>query len=53
MMALIQASSYHGPIGIINEDFADDAADGLKLNMKGLKTILESLGDIGAAETYQ
>ena len=52
MMRIIQASSYRGPIGIINEDFADDAADGLKLNMNGLKTILKSLGENKAAETY-
>ena len=52
MMRIIQASSYRGPIGIINEDFADDPADGLKLNMNGLKTILKSLGDNKAAETY-
>lgn len=52
MMRIIQTSSYHGPIGIINEDFSEDAADGLKLNMKGLKAILKSLGDNKAAETY-
>ncbi len=52
MMHIIQNSSYNGPIGIINEDFAEDAMDGLRLNMKGLKTILKSLGDNKATETY-
>lgn len=52
MMRIIQNSSYNGPIGIIHKDFAEDAAEGLKLNMKGLKNILESMGDKAALKTY-
>lgn len=37
MMKIIEKSDYSGPIGIINEDFAPDAEDGLKMNMEGLK----------------
>lgn len=37
MMKIIEQSSYAGPIGIINEDFAPDAKDGLKMNMEGLR----------------
>jgi sugar phosphate isomerase/epimerase len=37
MMKIIEESGYHGPIGIINEDFAADAKDGLLINMEGLK----------------
>jgi sugar phosphate isomerase/epimerase len=52
MIQIIQASSYQGPIGIINEDFAEDAKDGLQMNMDGLKTILESLGYKKTVATY-
>ena len=37
MMKIIEESNYSGPIGIINEDFAPDAEDGLKLYMEGIK----------------
>lgn len=37
MMKIIEDSDYSGPVGIINEDFAVDAKDGLKMNMEGLK----------------
>jgi sugar phosphate isomerase/epimerase len=52
MMRLISKSSYKGPIGIINENFAADAADGLQLNMDGIKQILERMGDVKAAKSY-
>ena len=37
MMKIIESSSYSGPIGIINEDFAKDAKDGLLMNLEGLQ----------------
>jgi len=40
MMKIIEESDYTGPIGIINEDFAPDAEDGLEMNMEGLKKYL-------------
>ncbi|SMD16200.1 Sugar phosphate isomerase/epimerase [Pedobacter nyackensis] len=43
LMRTIMNSSYKGPIGIINESFAPDAEDGLMMNMKGIKEILEKL----------
>lgn len=46
MMRIIRDSSYDGPIGIINESFAPDAADGLKLNIQGLQEISERLGEV-------
>lgn len=52
MIELIWKSKYKGPIGIINEDTAPDAEVGLKMNMSGLKTILESIGDKTSAATY-
>lgn len=53
MMSIIQNSSYDGPIGIINEDFAADAAHGLKLNMEGIQEVLERLGDVKGWCSYQ
>lgn len=52
MMRLILNSNYKGPIGIINENFAPDAADGLQLNMDGIKEILGRIGDVKGAQTY-
>jgi len=52
MINIVRKSSYRGPIGIINEDFAPDAEDGLKMNMEGLKNILKNLGDTKTLETY-
>ncbi len=37
MMKIIENSTYRGPIGIINEDFANDAKEGLLMNLKGLE----------------
>jgi sugar phosphate isomerase/epimerase len=37
LMKLIEESGYKGPIGIINEDFAPDARDGLMINLKGIE----------------
>ncbi len=52
MMNIIQESSYDGPIGIINEDFAEDAKDGLEINMRGIQEILNELGDEKGLSTY-
>lgn len=53
MMRIIKESSYDGPIGIINEDFAEDARDGLEINIHGIQEILKSLGDKKALSTYE
>ncbi|KAA0990387.1 sugar phosphate isomerase/epimerase family protein [Dyadobacter aurulentus] len=53
MMRIIQKSSYKGPIGIINEEFAPDAEEGLKINIEGLKKILTELGDRDAVRSYK
>jgi hypothetical protein len=53
MIDIVRKSSYRGPIGIINEDFAPDAEDGLKMNMEGLKNILKELGETKALQSYQ
>ncbi|MFT3704068.1 MAG: TIM barrel protein [Agriterribacter sp.] len=52
MMNIIWKSSYKGPIGIINENFAPDAEAGLQLNMNGLKKVLKELNDTKALATY-
>ncbi|MFN5422767.1 MAG: sugar phosphate isomerase/epimerase family protein [bacterium] len=52
MIRIIRNSKYTGPIGIINEDTHPDAETGLKMNMDGLKKILETIGDKRAAKTY-
>jgi sugar phosphate isomerase/epimerase len=41
MMKIIEESDYSGPIGIINEDFAADAKDGLIMNLEGLNKYAE------------
>ena len=40
LIQTIHKSGYKGPIGIINENFAEDAKVGLEMNMNGLKHIL-------------
>ena len=52
MLRIVWKSSYHGPIGLINENTAPDAKEGLLLNMNGLKKILGELGDKVALKTY-
>jgi sugar phosphate isomerase/epimerase len=52
MMQIIEQSNYSGPIGIINEDFAPDAEDGLKMNMEGLKKYLMGENNKAALKTY-
>ena len=53
MIRLIAESSYHGPVGIINEDTHPDAATGLAININGLKNILQTLGYTKAVSTYR
>ena len=53
MIEMVWKSKYEGPIGIINEDTHPDAEIGLRMNMSGLKNILESIGDKAAAATYK
>ena len=52
MINIIWKSTYKGPIGIINENFAPDAKDGLQLNMTGLQKVLKQIGDAKALATY-
>jgi hypothetical protein len=52
MMKIIEESAYDGPIGIINEDFAPDARDGLLMNMEGIKKYLKGQNNNQALDTY-
>lgn len=52
MMKIIEESDYSGPVGIINEDFAPDAEDGLKMNMEGLRKYLMGTNNKAALKTY-
>lgn len=52
MIRIIRKSNYPGPIGIINEDTDPDAEVGLRMNMDGLKKILENLGEKRIVKTY-
>ena len=51
MLRIIRNSKYNGPIGIINEEFAPDAEEGLKMNMEGLKKLAATLGDKEAVKS--
>ncbi len=53
MMGIILKSSYSGSIGIINENVAPDAADGLKIDMEGIKKVLKKLGDKEGLKSYK
>ena len=52
MIKIIGGSSYHGPIGVINENTDPDAETGLTMNIEGLKRILKTLRFEGALKTY-
>lgn len=52
MMQMIRKSGYKGPIGIINENFAADARDGLLINIEGMKKVLKEIKDKKALATY-
>jgi sugar phosphate isomerase/epimerase len=53
MIRVVRNSKYKGPVGIINEETAPDALDGLTMNIDGLKKILKELGDEAALQTYR
>lgn len=53
MIEIVANSGYVGPIGILNHDRERDAKKGLETEMDGLKTILSTLGDVNALETYR
>jgi sugar phosphate isomerase/epimerase len=53
MIRIIAESNYNGTLGIINENTAPDAEEGLKMNMEGLKVILQSLGYTQVLKTYK
>jgi hypothetical protein len=52
MIRVVYESSYHGPIGIINEDTDPDAEKGLQMNMAGLKKVLKNIGATAQANTF-
>jgi sugar phosphate isomerase/epimerase len=52
MLRTVRDSGFRGPIGIINTDRKGDAEAGLKLNIEGLKRLLQQLGDTKALQTY-
>ena len=52
MIRLVKDSGYDGPVGIINEETAPDARDGLTMNMEGLQKVLALIGDEAALRTY-
>lgn len=51
MMEAIKRSGYNGPIGILGHREELDAAESVKLNLLGMKKVLEQMGD-EAAKTY-
>jgi hypothetical protein len=51
MMETIQRAGYHGPIGIINHRENLAAEDALRMNLEGMKKVLQRMGD-EAAKTY-
>ncbi len=52
MIGLIRRSGYDGPVGIIDHREELDAEESLRLNLTGLKSVLEKLGETKAASTY-
>lgn len=52
MMRIVKNSKYRGPVGIINEDTAPDAEEGLMMNINGLKKVLKQMNDNEALKTY-
>ncbi|WP_229214113.1 sugar phosphate isomerase/epimerase family protein [Dyadobacter flavalbus] len=53
MMQIVKNSTYRGPVGIINEETAPDAEEGLTMNISGLKKVLKQMDDKEALKTYQ
>lgn len=52
MIAEILRSGYAGPIGILDHRPELDSEESLRLNLTGLKAVLETLGESKAASTY-
>lgn len=52
MIGLIRRSGYDGPVGIIDHREELDAEESLRLNLTGLRSVLEKLGETKAASTY-
>jgi sugar phosphate isomerase/epimerase len=52
MLDIIRASDYSGPIGILGHRAELDAAESLRLNLDGLKKLLQQIGD-EAWKTYE
>jgi len=52
MLKTLKLSGYNGPIGILGHVETADAKVILEGNLKGLKSLLESMGDKAALATY-
>jgi len=52
MLKTVRDSGFHGPIGIISTDRKGDAETSLKMNLEGLKKLLQQMGDTEALRTY-
>ena len=52
LLKVILDSSYDGPIGIIDHREQLDAEESLQQNLTGLKSVLQDLGQKGAAESF-
>jgi hypothetical protein len=53
MIGIIRNSGYDGPIGIIGHREELDAEESLRLNLTGLRSVLQQRGDTAAAATYE
>ena len=53
LIGLIRDSGYNGPIGIIGHREELDAEESLKLNLTGLKSVLDRLHDHAAVATFE
>ena len=52
MLETVHDSGFRGPIGIISTDRKGDAETSLNMNLKGLKKLLQQMGDTEALRTY-
>jgi hypothetical protein len=52
LLKVILDSGYDGPIGIIDHREQLDAEESLQQNLTGLKSVLQALGQKGAAESF-
>lgn len=53
LIGLIRDSGYTGPVGVIGHREELDAEESLRLNLTGLKSVLEKLGDQTSAATFE